>query len=285
MVVNLEKPCARQTATEIITWLIKKRVQVMCTFSCAQALGFQGLGTTQEEIEARVECILVLGGDGTLLDTARRNALKGIPCIGINLGALGFLSEIELENLYKDLAQLLTDNFRLEERMMLEGVLYRQDKMVDQLYALNDIVITRGAFSRMLKLETYVSDQYIATYPADGLIISSPTGSTAYSLSAGGPIVAPEVEAMVLTPICPHTFYSRPLVIAGWQQIKVVVHTALAEVMLTVDGQQGIKLLDHDVLVAGKAPFQAKLIRLNNRSFYEVLREKLQAGGAVDHDC
>ncbi|MBC7324237.1 MAG: NAD(+)/NADH kinase, partial [Moorella sp. (in: Bacteria)] len=168
-----------------------------------------------------------------LLRAARVVAGAAIPILGVNLGHLGFLTEIELAELYVALDRLLAGDYRLEERMMLRGAVRREDQILDCL-ALNDVVITKGAFSRMLRLEVYVGPDYLDTYPADGLIISSPTGSTAYSLSAGGPLVSPELQVMILTPICPHTLYSRPLVVAGEQQINIHVHAQGAEVMLTV---------------------------------------------------
>lgn len=278
MTVNLEKPLAKQLAGEVASYLKKKGVKVLLPFELAFALGCPEFAVGEEEMRAKANYFLALGGDGTLLSAARKAAPQETPILGINLGELGFLTEIELPTLYPDLERFLQGEFFLEERMMLAGKLYRRKEVVANFEALNDFVVTKGPFSRLLKLETYVTSHYIATYPADGLIISSPTGSTAYSLSAGGPLVAPEVEVIVLTPICPHTFYARPLVISGEQEVRVILRGVSAEVLLTVDGQEGIGLEEGDKVLVKKSKRKTRLVRLRARSFYEVLRQKLQIG-------
>ena len=275
LIINTKKTQALAVAGEMVRWLEKRGISLLLPMTNAQLVGREDLAAEEEDIN-KTACILVLGGDGTLLNTARSVAPAETPLLGINLGQLGFLTEIELNDLYQGLEAFLTGNYAVEERMMLEASVLRDGLVVDKFFGLNDIVVTKGAFSRMIALETYVGSEYNATYNADGIIISSPTGSTAYSLSAGGPLVSPKVEVMVLTPICPHTLTARPLVLSPTERVRVVVKSAVSEVMLTVDGQHGFKLEPGDEISIHKAPFRTKLVRLHGRSFYEILREKLR---------
>ncbi|MGF7185804.1 NAD+ kinase [Desulfitispora alkaliphila] len=226
--------------------------------------------------EETIDLIMVIGGDGTLLNVARAVASSDLPILGINVGNMGFLTEIEVPDLISSLDKLIRGEYHVEERMMLEATVYRDNKKEGYFVGLNDIVVTKGAFSRMIRLETYVDDQYIDTFPADGLIIATPTGSTAYSLSAGGPVVFPEVPAIVVTPICPHTFYARPMVLASTHCVKIILKSQWGEVMLTVDGQHGFKLEQNDTIMVQKAPYSIKLIKVNDRSFFNILRDKLR---------
>lgn len=282
LVINTKKPQALEVAGQLLHWFEERHIQIIIPASKATLLGRPELGTQDNQLADQVDCLLILGGDGTLLNTARSVAENGVPLLGVNLGQLGFLTEIELSNLYTSLEQLLAGEYHIEERMMLEAEVVRDGLVIDRFQALNDIVLTKGAFSRMINLETYVGNQYVATYPADGLIISSPTGSTAYSLSAGGPIVSPEVEVMIVTPICPHTLYARPVVISPQEKVRVTLRSQHAEVMLTVDGQHGFKVEANDEIVVHKSSLTTKLVRLKGRSFYEILREKLREGGKAD---
>ncbi|GAW92310.1 NAD(+)/NADH kinase [Calderihabitans maritimus] len=279
LIFNEQKKDVLQTAQYLIQWLEDRRVKVFLTEDHQKALGKADAERFETTVADNVDCVLVLGGDGTLLSTARALAVKGTPILGINMGQLGFLTEIELPSMFEDLELLLRGEYLIEERMMLEARVVRNNTTVDRFLALNDVVVTKGSFSRMIYLETYVSQHYVDTYRADGLIVSSPTGSTAYCMSAGGPLVSPEVEVMIIVPICPHTLYARPLVVASHQEIKVVVRSKLADVAVTVDGQHGVKLEENDEITVGKAPFKTKLIRLKGRNFYEVLREKLRGEG------
>lgn len=278
LIANHNKPQVRPVTLELMDWLEKRGVQPLILESTAAMLGCPQRGAGPREL-AEADCLLSLGGDGTLLRAARLVADRGTPILGVNLGHLGFLTEIELNELFPSVERLLAGDFRLEERMMLHTCLRRGERRAS-FVALNDVVITKGAFSRMLRLEVYVGGDYLDTYTADGLIISSPTGSTAYSLSAGGPLVSPELEVMILTPICPHTLYARPLVVPGERKIQVKVYSAGAEVMLTVDGQQGMQLNHNDEIVASRAGTPARLVRLGERSFYSLVREKLREGGS-----
>ncbi|MCG0277631.1 MAG: NAD(+)/NADH kinase [Thermanaeromonas sp.] len=276
LIANLDKQGVGEVALGLARWLEEKGVQPLILKSNSVKLGCPWWGA-EPEVLASADCVLSLGGDGTLLRSARILAPWGTPVLGVNLGHLGFLTEIEVKELFPALEQLLLGRFHIEERMMLKSSLVRQGTR-KEFWGLNDVVITKGAFSRMLRLKVYIGPHYLDTYRADGLIISSPTGSTAYCLSAGGPLVSPQLQVMILTPICPHTLYARPLVVPADQEVRVTVYTAGAEVMLTVDGQQGINLMHGDEVITSRAPFSARLIRLKERSFYTLLREKFREG-------
>jgi len=277
LVANLDKTEVREVALEIIDYLEGRGVRTMISTRQAADLGRPDRGVPEQELKA-ADCLLALGGDGTLLRAARQVSSAATPILGINLGRLGFLTEIEMTEIYPALDRLLAGNYRIEERMMLEGSVRRPDQILS-CTALNDIVVTKGAFPRLLSLEVFISSAYLDTYPADGMIVSSPTGSTAYSLSAGGPLVTPDLRVMLLTPICPHTLYARPLVVPGKHQIEIHVHAPEVEVMLAVDGQQGLSLKNGDVVTVTEANNMTRLIRLKDNTFYGLVREKLQEGG------
>ena len=276
LVVNWSKIEAIKVANDLVNWFTARGVKVSLQENCINTI--KNTQVLNHSTASEVDCILVLGGDGTLLNTAGEYVKHSVPLLGVNLGQLGFLTSLEIPVLYEGIEWLLCGNYSVEKRMMLEAIVVRNRTKVRSFYALNDIVITKGAFSRLIRLEMFISNQYIDTYPADGLIISTSTGSTAYSLSAGGPIVAPDLEVMIVTPICPHTLYSRPMVISPYQEVAVSLLSSHAEVMLTVDGQQGFKLDEKDQIFIKKAPVFTKIIRFPKQSFFDILREKLRDG-------
>lgn len=278
LVANLEKSQVLTLVKEIVTWLEKKGKGVVIPDSCAAILGRSDLTCPDRDWPAAIDCAVVLGGDGTLLNTARSIAPAGVPLFGINLGQLGFLTEVEVKDTIPALEKLIAGTYLLEERMMLQASVRRGGEVSEKFICLNDAVITKGAFARLIRLQTLVNDEYVETYPADGLIVSTPTGSTAYSLSAGGPLVTPDMELMIVTPICPHTLYARPLVIDAANAVKVVILSDQGEIMLTLDGQYGFSLQPGDEVIIEKAPYKTKLLKINRRSFYEILREKLKEG-------
>ncbi len=282
LVINLKKPRATQIAESVISFLEEKGKQVFFDHDAAQALGRKAAVKPGEEFAAYCDCIIVLGGDGTLLNTARTRVGNGVPLLGINLGHLGFLTEVEVEDTTAALEQLIAGNYRIEERMMIKAVVKREDKVLEEFQALNDAIITKGAFSRLIHLDTYIDDKFFATFPADGLIVATPTGCTAYSLSAGGPLLMPDLDTMIVTPICPHTLYSRPLVIHGNSVVRTVVKSKPGEVVLTLDGQDGHYLQYMDEILIKKAECSTKLVKLNTRNFYEILRAKMKEGGSTD---
>lgn len=278
LVVNLTKKGVRTLVGEIADWLTSKGCTVLIEEDIAAFLELPGLGVSKSRLFELAECIIVFGGDGTLLGTARKVAGTGTPIIGINMGHMGFLTEIDIPEALPCLEKLLNGEYDIEERMMLQAHVYRQDKLVEQLVGLNDAVITKGAFARLILMEAYVNGDYINTYPSDGLIVASPTGSTAYSLSAGGPLASPALDLMLLTPICPHSLWARPMVIAPDSIVKIII-SSQGEVMLTMDGQHGFNLCQYDQVVVTRSPLKARLVRLRGRSFFEVLRKKLKEEG------
>ena len=221
------------------------------------------------------DIVIVFGGDGTFLKAARTFAASDVPILGINLGQLGFLTDIEVEMLEDGLDKLLAGKYQIEERMILEGRVIRSKQLVSRLIAINDLVLTKGPFSRIIKLETFIDGEYITTYPGDGLIIACPTGSTAYSLSAGGPIVNPKMKSLIITPICPHTLNSRSIVTTEDEEIVVKVDADHSEVMLTVDGQESFPILSDDIIKINKSNLVAKMIKLEGYNFYKILRNRL----------
>ena len=225
----------------------------------------------------RIGLIIVVGGDGTILRVARDLACWGIPVLGINLGHRGFLAEIEVEQMERFLQYIVAGRYGYQERMMIEARLRRGPEEMGAYMALNDIVVSRGPFSRIIKVEAFVNEDYMESYSGDGLIVSTPTGSTGYSLSAGGPIVNPSMELFVVTPICPHSLYNRSLIVNGADSMRLRINSRQVEVMLTVDGQVRFALEDDDQILIGQAEQKVKLVCFDDYSFYRSLQQKLKA--------
>ena len=226
-----------------------------------------------------IECVLVLGGDGTLLQAARELLQRHIPLLGINLGTLGFLTSAEKSELPKCLDSVLDDSCSIDERMMLEGVAYHGSEKIQMNMALNDVIIARAGFSRLVELKIYVNGELLSIYNADGIIVSTPTGSTGYSLSAGGPIIFPQTDVIVITPICPHSLQARSLVVSGEDRIMIEIgrrrKTQKEEAMVTFDGRSAQELETGDRIEIYKAQETTQLIRLKGRSFYQALQNKI----------
>ncbi len=241
-----------------------------------------GNSISQDSVNAldlsNCELAFVLGGDGTLLGAARRFSPLGIPLLGINLGHLGFLTEAEPQELAETVERVVNRNYDLEQRLMLETVVTRAGNEVHRAMALNDVGVAKGSFARLVMVETYVDNVYVDTYRGDGVIISTPTGSTAYSLSCGGPIVVPHLQVMLITPICPHTLFSRPCVIDWSQTVRLQVEATHNDLGMTVDGQEGFKLFSGDVVEVFRSTVQTTLVRWRDREFFSVLRAKLRNG-------
>lgn len=235
---------------------------------------------TEEEFLEKAQIVICLGGDGTFLKVARMVYEKKLPILGINLGNLGFLTEIERDDIQGAVDSLIQGDYVIEERMMLEAAMIRDGKVIGKDTALNDIVISRGALSRILHLKTYINNEFVDMFPGDGLIVSSPTGSTAYSLSAGGPIVEPDIDLIIVSPICPHILYSRSIITTGQRMVKVVVDEDFNhKAMVTVDGQKGHEIRGRDIIEVKKSNHTIKLVRINPRNFFDILRTKIYFRG------
>ncbi len=229
-----------------------------------------------EEFAGRVDYAIVLGGDGTILRVARELSGKNVPILGVNMGQMGFLAEVEPSRLEKALEQLLEGNYAILHRLMLSARVFRDDAQVADFLALNDVVVAKGPFSRIIYVETYVNDRFLESYPGDGLIVATPTGSTGYSLSAGGPIVNPVLDVMIITPICPHILHHRSVVVASHERVMIKIRSRRqSEVFLTVDGQVGFSLEDGDQVLVTRAPLTTPLVQLEGSNFYILLHRKL----------
>lgn len=272
------KPELGEIAPQVAEWLRTHGYQVYVdTESSAYLPGYPAV-PREEMASKQPDFVLVLGGDGTMLAAARAVAQAGIPILGVNLGAMGFLTEVQLPELYPTLQALVENRCTVEPRSMIHCHLMRGSERMAHFDCMNDAVIAKSAIARIIEFEIRVDGDFVASYRGDGLIVSTPTGSTAYSLAAGGPIVAPNVDAFVITPISPHTLTNRPLVVKDTFEVKVLVKTVQEEAFLTVDGQVGIPVLDGDHLICKKSARQVRLLRLSNRTFFDVLRMKLKWG-------
>jgi len=275
IIPNLEKDINLELTKNITKWFIEKNVDVLLNYGTASKLGKSELAFKSDDIFSESDIIIVLGGDGTLLNIARQSAPYNVPLFGVNLGYLGFLTEVEENNLYPALEDLISGEYEIEKRMMLVATVEKDGIELEKSIALNDVGITKGPFSRIISLGIYINDSFVDLYSADGVIVSSPTGSTAYSLSAGGPIVSPDLEVLIITPICPHILHSRPLVISNKDIVQIEVCMNDTEVMLTLDGQQGYKVKSGDIVTVGQSKYYTSLIKLKNRDFFQVLRQKM----------
>ncbi len=269
--------------SDLATWLGARGIAPVFELETARLASLTSVHTyDRDEIPRHVDLMLVLGGDGTLLGMADRIAEAGVdvPIMGVNFGSLGFLTEVTLPELYPALEAALLGECEIETRMMLRAQVWRDDVLVCDRLILNDVVVTRGSMSRIIDLSVTVGGQFVTRFRADGVIIASPTGSTAYNLASGGPIVHPGVDAILLTPIAPHTLTNRPLVIPGAIEIRVQPHIAHGEdeVFATFDGQFGRPLQGNDDVRVIRASQPLSLVKASGRTYFEVLREKLKWG-------
>lgn len=279
IVVNPAKDPESRVTDSLAAFLRQKGLAVQC-----QPIVIPGQDGTRRLPDLRplgdwADLIVVLGGDGTLLGAARRTAGITAPLFGVNLGHLGFLTEAEQPEMYESLEDVLAGRYQLDERLMIRVELIRDGLVASSLLALNDAVVGKGPHARLIEVEAFVDGLQVATYPSDGLIIATPTGSTAYSLSAGGPIVHPNLDVVLLTPICPHALYARAVAVSAESRIKVFVVGEHEQTRLTVDGQDGAALVPGDEIVVTRAPYTTKLVRRQGWNFYDVLRRKLQEAG------
>ena len=275
LVAKYQEPKAAHMVRWLIPWL-KKRGKKVCVENGLARAGAQSC--SKKEMAAKADLIISLGGDGTLLNIAPLVERPEVPILGVNMGSLGFITEVAVDELEAILTKTLDGDYEVERRMTLEIRVIGKKRRTRKFRVLNDAVITKGARSRIIDLETYVGDDYLCTYRADGLIISTPTGSTAYSLAAAGPILEPTLGAIVLAPICPHTLTNRPIVVPSNAAIRVTLRSFGDTVILIPDGQPGLRLNNGDQVEARDYGMPVSLIKSPSRSYYEILREKLKWG-------
>lgn len=273
------KPEAVQVVKELVGWLKDHKVEGFVEPEMAQSVSSPSLD--KQEMPLTVDMVVVLGGDGTLLAAARSLQKNRVPILGVNLGGLGFLTEITLDELYPMLEAILRGEYKTDERMLLEVRVWRNEKVIEEFTVLNDIVINKGALARIIELETSVDNAHLTTFRADGLIIATPTGSTGYSLSAGGPIVYPSLQSIIITPICPHNLTNRPIIVPKEATINVSLCSGDKEVFLTLDGQVGFKMNLQDRVEVKKGEGFISLIKSPSRGYFEVLRQKLMWGADI----
>jgi len=270
-------PEGQRIAFELDSWLRARGVAVRFDEHTARALGRRD-GIRPDTIPAAIDLVIVAGGDGTLLSAARLAGPLGIPILGVNFGGLGFMTELQPEELYTALERVLRGEYEIEEREALRVRFRRGRKILGEYALLNDAVVTKTALARMLVIELRIDAELVATYTSDGLIIATPTGSTAYNLSAGGPILDPRMSAFVIAPICPHAMSYRPLVVPGSVHIEVTLRSLTEEAYLTLDGQVGFPMRQLDAILVDRHPRSVRLLRVAHRGFFEVLQRKLHWG-------
>ncbi len=280
IVCKPKKEMAETALLRLVEWLEKRRLDVILDRDSAALIG-RSSPYPREEIPGQAHLLVVLGGDGTMLSMARDAVGLDVPILGVNLGSLGFLTEVPQDHLYAALERIFAGEHGIDVRPLLRGRVLREGDPVFSKEALNDIVIAKGALARIIELEAYVDGRFVTTYRADGLILSSPTGSTGHSISAGGPILMPSLPAIILNPICPFTLSNRPLVLPDSVSVTVVLKTHGQDVHVTMDGQVGCPLEPQDVVEVQKSPHDVRLIKLPENDYFSLLRNKLGWGGQL----
>ncbi|BCA53530.1 putative inorganic polyphosphate/ATP-NAD kinase [Nitrospira sp. KM1] len=270
-------PEVKSTLQAVLSWLRERNIEVLLDTTSATLLGETG-GIQKTQLAGKADVLLVMGGDGTMLSAARLAGERGIPILGVNMGGLGFLTEVRLEHFYPSLERVFTNDYVLDERLMLGTHVHRHGETVAQGVVLNDVVVSKGTLARMIELRISIQGRFVTNLRGDGLIVSTPTGSTAYSLSAGGPIIHPTVQSLMLTPVCPHTLTHRPLIVEGSAEIEVTLTSKDEGAMATLDGQVGVALTQGDTVELKVSEHRTRLIRFPESNYYDVLREKLKWG-------
>jgi NAD+ kinase len=275
-------PSASDILGKLIPWLRKKNYLIFLDTSTAAIIG-ETSTHDKRSVSEQADLLVALGGDGTLLGVARAAHPYNVPILAVNLGNLGFLAAISIEELYPTLENILAGKFEIENRMLLNACVWRNGDKVENHNVLNDIVINKSVVARVINLQVFVNDQYMTSYRADGLIIATPTGSTAYSLSAGGPIIHPSMHTLVLSPICPLMLTNRSILIPDQSVIQVKLSGKYDDVRITLDGQEGYDMKAEDILEIKKTKTTLQLIRGPNKNYYQILRDKLHWGTQIDN--
>ena len=270
-------PDVKHILTDLVAWLRERKKEVVFDAKTAALIG-ESASYQKTQIATRSDMVLVLGGDGTMLSAARLLEERAVPILGVNMGGLGFLTEITLDQLYPALEKVFAKEFMVEERLMLRADIHRHGEHVAKATVLNDVVVSKGTLARMIEIQILIDGQFVTRLRGDGLIVSTPTGSTAYSLSAGGPIIHPTVQALILTPICPHTLTHRPLLVPRGVALEVTLTSQAEGAMATFDGQVGVALVQGDTVAIAVSEHRTQLIRLPDRTYYDLLRRKLKWG-------
>jgi len=283
IVLKPHQPDALKTVCELVAWLSQRGITLVGGPEIERERIEHQTGCPVVQVESaqlapQVDLILVLGGDGTMIATARMVGDHDIPVLGVNYGGLGYLAEFRIEELFTGLEAILSGNYRLDKRVMLTVELHRGNELITKNRVLNDVVINKSALARIIEIEVYLNQQFVNSFRADGLIVSTPTGSTAYNLSAGGPVIFPSMNAVVITPICPFTLSNRPIVVPDDATIELILKTDQEDVSLTLDGQVGFPLNVGDKVVIHKSRTTFNLIQPTNRNYFDVLRDKLRWG-------
>jgi NAD+ kinase len=283
LVLKPHQPEALKTICELTQWLTARGIELVGGPEIERDRIEQATGCSVREVQSdklaqEVDLVLVLGGDGTMIATARMIGDSDVPVLGINFGGLGYLAEFRIEELHSALEAILAGNCRLDKRVMLSVELLRGQESITKTCVLNDVVINKSALARIIEIEAYFNQQFVNSFRADGLIVSTPTGSTAYNLSAGGPVIFPSMNAIVITPICPFTLSNRPIVVPDNADIELRLKTDKEDVALTLDGQVGFALEVEDRVMIKKSKTTFKLIQPANRNYFDVLRDKLRWG-------
>jgi NAD+ kinase len=272
-----QHPDAAGFAREVMGWLTGRGLEVLLEEDLAKCLGV-GRDYVDDDIPQRADLIVVLGGDGTLISVARHVGARLKPILGVNLGSLGFLTEITRDETFATLERVLRGDYEVSSRMMLDAVVLRGGGEIARYAVLNDAVINKGALARIIDMAVWVDGAYLTTFKADGLIVATPTGSTAYNLAAGGPIIHPGLNCLVISPICPHMLTNRPLIVSGDAVIRIEVTFLDQDVVLTADGQSGMPLRGGDVVELRQSHIRTQLIKSPSKDYFEVLRTKLRWG-------
>jgi len=283
VVVKPHQPDALATLCRLTEWLNARGIKLIGGLDVDRErieheTGCEVETVKDEKLAETVDLMLVLGGDGTMIATARMLGDKEVPVIGVNYGGLGYLAEFPIEELFPALETILNGHYQVEPRLMLAAELRRGEELVTKTRVLNDVVMNKSALARIIEIEAYLNDQFVNSFRADGLIVSTPTGSTAYNLSAGGPVIYPSMNAIVITPICPFTLSNRPIVVPDDSFIEVRLKTRNEEVALTLDGQVGCPLQADDKIVIRKSKTTFNLVQPANKNYFDVLRDKLRWG-------
>ena len=276
VIINTQKEKARELAEELLEYLDSKSIPYLLESGSARVISKVSRSAEITELQEKVDFIILFGGDGTLLHTASHFCGTGIPLLGINVGSLGFMTVIEKDCFKEAVDNLLADKYEVENRMMLTAEVYRSGKQVYKSYGLNDVVISRGANFKLIGIELYINGEFISNYEGDGLLVATPTGSTAYSLSAGGPIVHPRLKVILITPICPHNLFMRPMVIGDEDEVSVNLKIPGKKMHLSTDGRSILELQNGDQIKIRKSSQEVSLVRFPGRDFYQILREKMK---------